>query len=610
MFARRFSAAVVTVATAIGWLLVVPTAAIAAPNTLYVAVDGSDSNACTTKVEPCHTIGRAIALAATSGTTIHVAEGQYGAVTPGSKNVTIVGAGADIDAGTLITGLGAAVVVDDPAAVLTLKSLAFGGDPIGAYVTTGTLRTSHVSLAESPCALYLDDGRVTLRDSTILKSGITDPTDCSSLTNTPVAVTVNGGILSMLRSSLTDTKDEPGIVINGGNFNATDSVFSDLAYLQTNNDATVQNAGGAATIKRSLFQNDFLGLQLTGGSTTITDSTFYNDEFAISSAGGGHQPAVFRSTFVDAQLAGPAVLAGDVLTNRFGAACTEEPTDMGYNYGTRGGCPFHAPTSHNGVTTLNLDTAAADHGGPTATVAQSAPSALIDTIPNDATWGPEHRKLCPAGTTDQRGLSRPQGGGCDVGAFEAGASQTVVTAAPNPASPGTAVTLSAKVTPDTATFHDPDAVRGKVTFKTGTSTLCTGQAVTSSGVATCSTTLLPVGSRSVTATFKSTSPYLNSTGTTSVVVGTTPAFTSTNHAKATVGKHTTITLSASGAPKPAITKFSGTLPTGLTFTAGKGTATITGTAARGTAGKYLLHLRADNVRGRDSQRFTLTVVAG
>ena len=75
MFARRFSVAIVAVLAALGWLLVAPTAAIAAPTTLYVAVDGSDSNACTTKVEPCHTIGHAIALAADTGTTIHVATG-------------------------------------------------------------------------------------------------------------------------------------------------------------------------------------------------------------------------------------------------------------------------------------------------------------------------------------------------------------------------------------------------------------------------------------------------------------------------------------------------------------------------------------------------------
>lgn len=112
---------------------------------------------------------------------------------------------------------------------------------------------------------------------------------------------------------------------------------------------------------------------------------------------------MLRSSLIDAELVGPAVLAGDVLTDHFGAACSEEPTDLGYNYGTGGSCVFNSPTSRNGVTTLNLDAHAADHGGPTKTVAAAVPSALIDTIPAGATWGLEHKELCPADTTDQRG---------------------------------------------------------------------------------------------------------------------------------------------------------------------------------------------------------------
>jgi hypothetical protein len=262
------------------------------------------------------------------------------------------------------------------------------------------------------------------------------------------------------------------------------------------------------------------------------------------------------------------------------------------------------------VAALNLDTVAADHGGPTSTVAEAAPSALINTIPADATWGPDHKRLCPAGTTDQRGVSRPQGAGCDVGAFEAAASNTTVTVAPNPAAPGKTVTLTAKITPQTGTFDDPDPVAGKVTFKTAGTTLCSDKAVDPSSIATCATTKLPAGTPVVTAAFASTSPYMNSTGTTKLVVGTAPKFTSPNNAKATIGKHRTITVHASAAPTPTITKVSGTLPKGMRFTGGKGSATITGTPARGTARKYVLHLRAGNVRGRVTQTFTLTIVAG
>ncbi len=49
----------------------------------------------------------------------------------------------------------------------------------------------------------------------------------------------------------------------------------------------------------------------------------------------------------------------------------------------------------------------ADNGGPTLTHALGAGSPAIDAADAGA---------CPA--TDQRGVARPQGAGCDVGAFE------------------------------------------------------------------------------------------------------------------------------------------------------------------------------------------------
>jgi hypothetical protein len=271
MFARRVLVPLFCLCVAAAGSAGVASAATAAVVTdLYVATDGSDTNACTTKIEPCHSITHAISLAATSGTTIHVAAGTYQeTVAPGTKHVTVVGAGRNLTSGTIIAAfLGAAVVVDDPAGMLTLKSLAFGGDPIGAYVTAGTLHVSQASVAKSPCGLFMTDGSVTLTDSVIDRSGITDRPDCSPLANSPVAVTVNGGRLATVRSKLVDTKDEPGIVVTSGTFTAMDSEFSDLAYINTNNNPTVQIAGGAATIERSLFQDDILGLEVTGGSTT------------------------------------------------------------------------------------------------------------------------------------------------------------------------------------------------------------------------------------------------------------------------------------------------------------------------------------------------------
>ena len=158
-----------------------------------------------------------MSLAAASGTTIHLAQGHYDVASPGSKHVTIVGVGADFDTGSaIVPGQGLAVDVDDPAGVLTLKSLALGADPFGAYVTNGTLNMSHVAISGSRCAIVMTGGRVTLTDSKVVDAGTITDQDCRPLADSPAAVTMNGGTLSLVRSSLTDTKDEPGIVINGG----------------------------------------------------------------------------------------------------------------------------------------------------------------------------------------------------------------------------------------------------------------------------------------------------------------------------------------------------------------------------------------------------------
>jgi hypothetical protein len=54
----------------------------------------------------------------------------------------------------------------------------------------------------------------------------------------------------------------------------------------------------------------------------------------------------------------------------------------------------------------------ADNGGPTLTHLPSPVSPAVGAVP-DGTAG-----ICTGGRTDQRGVVRPQGVGCDVGAIE------------------------------------------------------------------------------------------------------------------------------------------------------------------------------------------------
>jgi hypothetical protein len=85
-----------------------------------------------------------------------------------------------------------------------------------------------------------------------------------------------------------------------------------------------------------------------------------------------------------------------------------------------------------------------------------------------------------------------------------------------------------------------------------------------------------------------------------------PAVTSASSSTFSVGIAKTFTITASGTPAPSIS-LSGTLPTGLTFTPGSGSATISGTAAAGTVGTYPLTITASNIVGTVTQNFTLSV---
>ncbi len=83
-----------------------------------------------------------------------------------------------------------------------------------------------------------------------------------------------------------------------------------------------------------------------------------------------------------------------------------------------------------------------------------------------------------------------------------------------------------------------------------------------------------------------------------------PAITSPASTTFTVGSAGSFSVTASGFPSPALSQ-SGTLPTGVGFTASTGT--LAGTPAAGTGGSYTLTFKATNSVNSATQTFTLTV---
>ncbi len=97
-------------------------------------------------------------------------------------------------------------------------------------------------------------------------------------------------------------------------------------------------------------------------------------------------------------------------------------SDLGYNLlddgsinPTRPTCPTDAPTSQNFVD-AQVAAVPGNHGGPTQTVPIALTSPALDAVPAlDCT---DAALVSAPVTTDQRGLARPQGAACDVGAYE------------------------------------------------------------------------------------------------------------------------------------------------------------------------------------------------
>ncbi len=146
------------------------------------------------------------------------------------------------------------------------------------------------------------------------------------------------------------------------------------------------------------------GIFHTDGQLTVTNSTF----------AGNIAPAGTASGILVATFGAPAnmTLTNSVMEGFGGAfACAIEGggaatiTSGGSNVISDGSCNPNGTTDQSSTDALLGPLA--DNGGPTQTQALLAGSPAIDTASAGA---------CP--TTDQRGVARPQGAGCDVGAFE------------------------------------------------------------------------------------------------------------------------------------------------------------------------------------------------
>lgn len=243
----------------------------------------------------------------------------------------------------------------------------------------------------------------------------------------------------------------PGIS-NAGTLTVTNSTFS-------GNTATVTGGGiynaGTLTVANSTFSGNSSEQDGGGvanfGTLTVTNSSFSGNTASVFGGGietaRGSRTTVTNSTFSgnSSGESGGGILNFGTLTLRntivadstSGGNCSGPIIDGGGNLQYPGASCGGTISSAN----PRLDPAGLqDNGGPTQTIALQPGSPAIDTAV---------AANCPP--TDQRGIPRPQGPRCDIGAFEldaaAGADLAVSVAdAPDPVPASQNVTYTVVVT--------------------------------------------------------------------------------------------------------------------------------------------------------------------
>jgi hypothetical protein len=178
----------------------------------------------------------------------------------------------------------------------------------------------------------------------------------------------------------------------------------------------IYQAGGSLTLLNSTVSENRGrlggGLYLEGGSTsirqtTITDNTVDYDDPSTTSGAGVHYVALSGSSLV---LAGTILTGNHLLDTRTAANCGGALPTASFSLSSDGTCSFGLGRNNIALPLGPLQ----NNGGFTPTHLLPQGSSAIDAGTNAG---------CPA--TDQRGLSRPVGAACDVGAIEARASDFI-----------------------------------------------------------------------------------------------------------------------------------------------------------------------------------------
>lgn len=372
-------------------------------------------------------------------------------------NVTITGSGADGLTGRTTISLTDSTISGSSAdgisgvlANVTLTNTMVSNSASDGIAVIGKLTLTGSTVSSSGGKGIGANGTVTLANSTVSDSGGdgVDASQAASLTGSAISNSHGNGIVDSSDVTLIDSTISESTAYGisaGGNVSLTNSAVTgsgDSGVYASGGTATLMNStvsgsGGAGVIATdtATLTNSTVAGSAGNGVSALGGATLTNSTVSGSGSYGVFTQGNLTLTFATVigndtgiYLPGDLTVTATLLAENQGNDCAHGPlTDKGYNLADDNSCGFSALGSRNNVSDAQLALGPlGNYGGPTETIPLEVGSLAVGAIPVNSS------RLCLDAnsnvitdpttgspiTTDQRGVSRPQGARCDIGAFE------------------------------------------------------------------------------------------------------------------------------------------------------------------------------------------------
>jgi len=318
--------------------------------------------------------------------TITLPADTYTLTIPGIGESAAATGDLDITDDLTINGAGAASTVIDGGAIDRVFTIDPNGSGIAAEISGVTVQNGNTATNGSG---IFNAGTLTLTGVTI--SGNTAAYSGGGIYNYDSTLTLTNSTVGGNAAAV----DGGGIYNWGGTLTLTNSAVS--GNTAVDDAGGVYNEGTATLAMTNVTVSDNTATGSGGGILTVATAALTN--VTVSGNTAPYGAGIYN-------FGGTATLTNSIVANGIsGGDCYGTITSGGHNLDSDGTCGLTGTgdISNTGPMLGPL----ADNGGPTKTHALLIGSPAIDAGDDGA---------CPA--TDQRGVARPQGASCDIGAFE------------------------------------------------------------------------------------------------------------------------------------------------------------------------------------------------